>query len=208
MPLNTHSLRLNRVSRYTTIHPDRNAWQHIKLSIVKISKPWLTVICVSSVTVITGCAERVSVADTEMATIRASESIPIDPIPKPQLVEDYNYDSGEMRSPFLPPSLLFQQNIITQSDVAPNLNRAKELLEGFELSQLVYRGLVVSPAGKQHGLIQRPDGVVESIKVGDYMGLNDGRVVEITPSQINLVEIIPDNRAGYVEKPASIVSPI
>ena len=29
---------------------------------------------------------------------------------------------------------------------------------------------------------------------------NDGRIVEITPTQINLVKIIPDSRVGYVEK--------
>ena len=166
-------------------------------------------LCFSGLALLTGCSDRVALADDEMAAIRASESIPIEPIPEPELVDDYVYDAADIRSPFMPPSLLYQQQAASDNNgVAPDLNREKEVLESYELSQLVYRGMVVSPEGIQHGLIQRPDGVVESVEVGDYMGMNDGRIVEITPTQINLVEIIPDNRAGYVEKPASVVSPI
>ena len=68
--------------------------------------------------------------------------------------------------------------------------------------------MVVSPEGEQHGLAQRPDGSITSVKVGNHMGLNDGRVVEITPTQINLIEIVPDSRAGFIEQPQSLVSPI
>mgnify|MGYP003483729953 CR=1 FL=1 len=62
--------------------------------------------------------------------------------------------------------------------------------------------------GQQYALVQRPDGSVASVRVGNYLGLNDGRIVEITPTQINLIEIVPDSRAGFVEKPQSLVSPI
>lgn len=37
------------------------------------------------------------------------------------------------------------------------------------------------------------------------MGVNHGRVVKITPTQIDLVEIIPDGREGYVERPRSLI---
>jgi type IV pilus assembly protein PilP len=40
------------------------------------------------------------------------------------------------------------------------------------------------------------------------MGKNDGRIAEITPTQINLIEIVPDSRVGYVEKPASLVAAV
>ena len=92
--------------------------------------------------------------------------------------------------------------------VRPDINRIKEPLEQYELSQLVFRGVVISPEGQRYALIQRPDGSVASVKVGDYLGLNDGRIVEITPTQVNLIEIVPDSRAGFVEKPQSLVSPI
>ena len=37
------------------------------------------------------------------------------------------------------------------------------------------------------------------------MGMHHGRIVQITPTQIDLVEIIPDGREGYVERPRSLV---
>ena len=40
------------------------------------------------------------------------------------------------------------------------------------------------------------------------MGKNEGRIAEITPTQINLIEIIPDSRVGYVEKANSIVAAV
>ena len=39
------------------------------------------------------------------------------------------------------------------------------------------------------------------------MGKNHGRIVEITSTQVNLIEIVEDARLGYVEKSANLVSP-
>lgn len=91
--------------------------------------------------------------------------------------------------------------------VTRDTTRIKEPLEQFEMGQLVYKGIIVSSTGEKYGLIQRPDGMVASVKVGNHIGKNDGRIVEITPTQMNLIELIPDERVGYVEKPSSITSP-
>jgi type IV pilus assembly protein PilP len=92
--------------------------------------------------------------------------------------------------------------------IRPDINRIKQPLEQYEIAQLTFRGVVVSPEGQEYALVQRPDGSVASVKVGDYLGLNDGRIVEITPTQINLIEIVPDSRTGFIERPQSLVSPI
>jgi type IV pilus assembly protein PilP len=36
------------------------------------------------------------------------------------------------------------------------------------------------------------------------MGQADGRVTEVTPSKINVVEIVPDGLGGYMERPAAL----
>ena len=157
----------------------------------------------------TGCSDRIGMAEQAMTDIRTQPAQPIDPPPKAELVEDFVYSASAQRSPFLPPSLVNVQGPTTSIDgVRPDINRIKEPLEQYELSQLVFRGVVISPEGQRYALIQRPDGSVASVKVGDYLGINDGRIVEITPTQINLIEIVPDSRAGFVEKPQSLVSPI
>jgi type IV pilus assembly protein PilP len=39
---------------------------------------------------------------------------------------------------------------------------------------------------------------------GNYLGTNDGRVTEISPSKISVVEIVPDGLGGYMERTASL----
>lgn len=158
---------------------------------------------------LSGCADRIGMAEQAMEEIRASTAQPIEPPPKVILVEDFVYSAASIRSPFLPPSLVNVQSSTTAIDgVRPDINRTKEPLEQYEIAQLTFRGMLVSPEGQQYALIQRPDGSVVSVKVGNYLGLNDGRIVEITPTQINLIEIVPDSRAGFIERPQSLVSPI
>ena len=54
------------------------------------------------------------------------------------------------------------------------------------------------------GLIQTTDGLVHRVTVGNHMGQNYGRIVAISDSQIQLVEIISDGLGGYLERPAAI----
>lgn len=166
----------------------------------------LMMVCVIA---LSACSNRIVTAEKDMADIRNQPAQPVEPPPQPQIIEDFVYSANELRSPFMPPGLMNIQSMpLADTGVRPDLNREKEPLEVFDLSLLVFRGMIVSPEGEQHGLVQRPDGSVTSVKVGNHMGLNDGRVVEITPTQINLIEIVPDSRAGFIERPQSLVSPI
>ena len=176
---------------------------------MSIQKLPMLLISIAIVLSMTGCTDRIGIAEQSMADIRNQPAQPIEPPPKAELVEDFVYSASAQRSPFLPPSLVNVQGPATSIDgVRPDITRVKEPLEQYELSQLVFRGVVISPEGQQYALVQRPDGSVASVRVGNYLGLNDGRIVEITPTQINLIEIVPDSRAGFVEKPQSLVSPI
>jgi type IV pilus assembly protein PilP len=42
------------------------------------------------------------------------------------------------------------------------------------------------------------------VLVGNRMGQNDGRVTDITPNKISLVELVPDGLGGYIERPAAM----
>ncbi len=170
--------------------------------------PHLIVLAMTTL-ILSGCADRIGMAEQAMAEIRASTAQDIEALPKVLLIEDFVYSASGLRSPFLPPSLVNIQGPTTAIDgVRPDINRIKEPLEQYEIAQLTFRGMLISPEGQQYALVQRPDGSVASVKVGDYLGLNDGRIVEITPTQINLIEIVPDSRAGFIERPQSLVSPI
>lgn len=155
-----------------------------------------------------GCSNRVSVAEMEMESIRKQNAKAIEPPPEPLKIEDFKYGVQNVRDPFVAKSLLERQQKIAETPtVKPDESRIKEPLEGFELSELVYHGKVVAPNGQEHGLVQTPDGMVHDVQVGRYLGKNHGRIVEITSTQVNLIEIVQDANEQYVEKTANLVSP-
>lgn len=167
---------------------------------------WILLLIILVVTA--GCNDRIDMAVQKMEAIHKEPVLPIDPPPNIVQVENFNYRANNLRSPFMPPSLVNAQNLpVSNQGVKPDPSRTKQPLEDYELSELVFRGIVVSPDGERYGLIQRPDGTIANAQVGDYIGTNEGRIVEITPTQINLIKIVPDGRVGYIEQPESLVSP-
>lgn len=157
---------------------------------------------------LSACGERISEVESRMAQIRSERAPPIEPPPVPQPIQEFEYSASGMRSPFLPHSLLVMQ---TKSEnvegVKPDTSRPKQPLESYELAELIYRGKVVAPNGTEYGLIQEPSGMVREVQVGQYMGKNFGRILEITPTQINLEEIVPGTDSQFVHKRTSVITP-
>lgn len=161
-----------------------------------------------SVVLLSACSDRVSVVDQKMAEIRRGPAKPVEPLPKPVVIKDFTYSAGSLRSPFLAPSLQSMQTQQSQeSAVKPDVNRIKEPLEVYELAELVYMGRIFNDKGDVRGLVRLPDGFVREVQVGEYMGKNDGKILEITPTQINILEIVPDARVGFVHKQETLVTP-
>jgi type IV pilus assembly protein PilP len=58
--------------------------------------------------------------------------------------------------------------------------------------------------GTNYGLVQTSDGLVHRVVPGNYMGQNDGRIVAVKDSEIELIEIISDGIGGYLEREAAV----
>jgi type IV pilus assembly protein PilP len=58
--------------------------------------------------------------------------------------------------------------------------------------------------GQSYGLVRVADGRVQRVLVGNRLGQNDGKITEITPNKISLIELVPDGLGGYIERPASM----
>lgn len=171
-----------------------------------IIKPLL--VSILAVAVLSACNDRTSDAEQKMQEIRNQPAQPIEPLPQPQKIEDFIYSAGNIRSPFLAMSLITMQTQATQeAGVQPDVNRPKQPLEEYELAELVYRGKVIAPNGREYGLIQLPNGLVRDVQVGEYMGKNYGKILEITSTQINLEEIVADSRGIYNYKRESLKTP-
>ena len=81
--------------------------------------------------------------------------------------------------------------------------RNPEFLEQFSLDTLRMVG-TLRLSDRTYGLIKTKDGLVHRVLPGNYLGQADGRVTEISPSKISVVEIVPDGLGGYMERPASL----
>lgn len=82
---------------------------------------------------------------------------------------------------------------------APNLNRPKELLESVSLDKLKFVGTIGS--GKAlSALISMEGEQVYTVKLGNYLGSNYGKVIKITPDEITLRETVEDADGNWVPR--------
>jgi len=122
----------------------------------------------------------------------------IQPLPEVKPYESFTYGASSMRSPFQPAAATLAGQVLR-----PNVRRNREFLEGFSLDTLKMVG-TFKVGTRFYGLVQSKDGLVHKVQPGNYLGQNDGKITDITPSRINLVEIVPDGLGGYIERPASL----
>jgi len=127
----------------------------------------------------------------------------IEPLPPVEPAPTYVYQPGGRRSPFVPPETLRRVSNDPNSVEGPDQNRPREYLEQYSLDTLRMVGTLADRRAS-FGLIQTTDGLVHRVAVGNHMGQNYGRIVAISDSEIQLVEIISDGLGGYLERPAAI----
>lgn len=158
-----------------------------------------------SVIFVSGCSSRVDGVTAEMKQIHGEPTLPIPPAPVFLPVPTFTYAAQGLRSPFIQSSLAEELKVMAGRHVMPDLNRPPQFLEQFALENLLMRGTIHNLKGPLFGLIEDPRGGVMRVQVGNYIGKNYGRIVGITPTQINLVEVVPDGKDGFVERPRSLI---
>lgn len=165
----------------------------------------LLVITVSSTLLLTGCSSRLDVVNEQMQQIRSQPPQPVPPAPVFLPVPSFAYSAQQLRSPFMPPSLAMELSIAAGRQIMPDLSRPPQYLEQFPIESLIMKGTLRRSNGSLYGLIQAPEGGVVRVEKGNYLGKNYGRIVDISPSQISVVEIVPNGREGFVERPRNLV---
>jgi type IV pilus assembly protein PilP len=124
----------------------------------------------------------------------------VEPLPEIKPYETFVYAAGDMRSPFMPSSPGSGAGI---AGIRPDQKRNREFLEQYSLDTLKMVG-TLRLGGQMYGLVETKDHLVHRVTAGNYMGQAEGRITEITPSKISLVEIVPDSLGGYMERPAAL----
>ncbi|WP_407926544.1 pilus assembly protein PilP [Acinetobacter baretiae] len=153
---------------------------------------------------ISGCSSRVSHVESEMSRIQQEPPLPLQAAPVFDKVPNFEYAAQGLRNPFLQTSLYTELKVRAGKKVSPNLAHVAQPLEAYPLESLLMRGML-QDGGKTFALIQAPDKQVYRVSIGSYMGLNQGRIVSLTPERIQLIEIVSDGQNGYLERPRTLV---
>lgn len=112
----------------------------------------------------------------------------------------YVYNAAQLRSPFDPPALVEKKIIAASSNVKPDLDRQKQRLEDFEFSSLSMVG-TIKKKGVLWALIRDPEGAIERVREGYYLGRNHGRVTHLSNQSIDVIEIVPNGLDSWLERP-------
>jgi len=141
--------------------------------------------------------------DSYINEVKARPGGRIQPLPEitPYEVFTYVADAQGLRSPFVPDTP--QAAGPAAGGTSPDPDRPAEFLESFPLDTLRMVG-TLDINETVYGLVQTSDGLIHRVVPGNYMGQNDGRITDITESEIVLVEIISDGIGGYIERDAAI----
>jgi type IV pilus assembly protein PilP len=147
---------------------------------------------------LSGCGGRDSDLERFIDATKKEPGGRVEPLPEVKPYEAFNYTDQELRSPFVPGG-----SGALSAGVRPDSKRNREFLEQFSLDTLKMVG-TLNLGANRFGLVSTKDGRVHRVVIGEHIGTNDGKITDITPSKIALVEIIPDGLGGYIERPAAL----
>ncbi|MBT8084985.1 MAG: pilus assembly protein PilP [Woeseia sp.] len=162
------------------------------------------VLLLSMLVVMGGCGGNSADLDRYINEIKAKPGGRIEPLPEitPYEVFVYAADAEGIRSPFVPDAPQAGRSGIS-NNTRPDPERSREFLESFPLDSLSMVG-TMELDGTNYGLVQTSDGLIHRVVPGNYLGQNDGRIIRVTESEIELIEIISDGIGGYLEREAAV----
>ena len=167
--------------------------------------------CCGLLVTINGCLYTdISDLDTYVQEVLVRPGGKIDPIPEIKPYEAYVYKSSQGRNPF---KLFFQKNQEDADDESTGLteamareiqNRNKEHLEQFELDSLSMVGIIENKGGRW-GIVKDPEQEIHKVKIGNYLGRNTGKILDVSETSISIREIVKNSSGRWEERQVKIV---
>jgi len=165
----------------------------------------LTIYC-AAVLLLVGCSNDSTFSDLDqfIADARSRPEGVIDPVPVFKPYKAFRYNAASKRAPFDVPVQVQQiTSFYQKSDVKPDEQRVKELLEAKNLEALSMVG-TLEQKGQRWALIDDGEGSVHRVIAGNYMGRNHGRIVNVELDSIQLIEIVSNGIDSWVERPRTL----
>jgi type IV pilus assembly protein PilP len=142
-----------------------------------------------------------------MADQRTQTHPTVAPIAEPKKFTPQAYTEAAAIEPFnlqkLTQALRRESNQPSTSGlIAPELSRRKEALEAFPLDSMAMVGSM-NRNGQPVALIS-VDKLLYQVRVGNYLGLNYGRITRISETELALREIVQDAAGEWIERVATL----
>ncbi|HET8816881.1 MAG TPA: pilus assembly protein PilP [Pseudidiomarina sp.] len=145
-----------------------------------------------SISLLTACSGA-SHSDLEAFTeeVQRTPAPPVKPAPELPELARVAYTGRDVRDPFVSTPVQARAIDNIGGDCPqPDLNRRRGELEGLALDQLTLSGTLKSANNVYSALLISNTGRLYRVERGDYIGLNRGEVIQITPQQVLLREWI------------------
>lgn len=159
-------------------------------------------------TLVTGCSFSDDVEVRQwMGSVRQDMRPTTTPVPEPKDFSPFTYDSRAAVDPFdaqkVQMSVARQaQSRSSASAIKPDLDRRREVLEGFSLDQIRMVG-VMRNTGANVALLET-SGQLHKVQIGNYIGQNFGLITRVAETEIQLKEIVQDAAGEWVERTAKL----
>jgi len=116
----------------------------------------------------------------------------IAPLPVIEEYERFSYNAGDDRNVF--ERLYFEdQEVVTDSEQAdlpgPDRFRVKEQLEEYDIEEIKYIGMM-SKGNDVIAIMKDPKGISHIVKKGNYLGVNNGEIVDINKLYVVVNELL------------------
>ncbi|MBU6953940.1 pilus assembly protein PilP [Hahella sp. HN01] len=156
-----------------------------------------------------GCSSNAGFDDLQafVKEVKARPKKRIEPLPEPKAYQAFSYSTANRRSPFAPPQELKLAQIEDKpkSNVKPDFDRPPELLESFPIGSMSMVGTINKDGETTlYALVNDGQGGIHRVRKGQYMGKNHGRVVSISDTGVDIVEIVSDGQGGWFERPRTL----
>lgn len=153
--------------------------------------------------IVSGCAGDFSDLQQYVEDTKGKYQGSVEPLPQFNPYQNHVYSVFDYRPPFDEPVAAREQEVVSNSGPAPDIQRRKEPLEFFPLDALRMVG-TLEQQGEVWGLVKDPEGTIHRVQPGNYMGQNFGEIIRIEDDSIDLLEIIPDGLGAWVEREISL----
>ncbi len=151
------------------------------------------------------CADETNELSQWMEQQRREARATITPLVPPKKFLPQPYEAAAGVDPYSTQKLsvaVKQEASQPNSLLSAEMNRRREPLEAFPLDSMAMVGSITR--SNQRYALLRADNLLYQVKSGDHLGLNFGRVMKITETDITLREVVQDAAGEWVERTSTL----